>query len=216
MANQKIDVQASLAQDEAERQLYGDELAAIRAYEEEERKKYPKQALDKLLKKVNNKKSLQKKGGKYYSRRRKRRKKKRTRRRRKRRTMRRRKRRTMRRRKRRTMRRRKRGGKTCPPPDKGWYKKVGNCVQIRKTATGRTYKVSYPDDEACCPNDNYVCRIEGRGDEREPVCHFVPPPQDNANLKAEPVISPALAEIMKDLPRLDERQLLPSSSQQLG
>ena len=129
----------------------------------------------------------------------------------------RRKRRTMRRRKRRTMR--KRGGKACPPPDpktgkdKEWYREVGNCVQIRKTASGRTYKVPYPEDRACCPGEDYVCRIEGNGDEREPVCHFQPKADhdeavDFPSAPTSSLISPALATMMKDMPRLDERKLL--------
>ena len=109
MANQNTNLQAILAQDEAERQLRGDELAALRAYEKEEIKNDQKHAINQLLKKVNiypKKKSPQKKGGKYYSRRWKRRKKKRTRRRRKKKRTRR------RRKKKRTRRRRGRGGKT--------------------------------------------------------------------------------------------------------
>ena len=126
----------------------------------------------------------------------------------------RRKRRTLRRRKRRTMR--KRGGKACPPPDKPSYKKVDDCVQIRKTASGRTYKVSYPDDEACCPDEYYVCRIEGNGDKREPVCLTEKEAEAEEALaaeadyteQAEQIISPELATMLKDIPLLDERKLL--------
>jgi len=122
--------------------------------------------------------------------------------------------------------RRKRGGKACPPPDaktgkdKEWYREVGNCVQIRKTASGRTYKVPYPKDRACCPGEDYVCRIEGNGDEREPVCHFQPSADhiEAADFPSAPtsaLISPALAMMMEDMPLYDERQLL-SPSPPLG
>jgi len=61
--------------------------------------------------------------------------------------------------------RRKRGGASCPPAGMeyaDWYREIGDCKAIRKTASGRTYEVPFPKDRACCAGKNYKCVIKGK------------------------------------------------------
>ena len=65
--------------------------------------------------------------------------------------------------------RRKRGGASCPPVGMeyaDWYKEIGDCKATRKTASGRTYDVPFPDDRACCAGQHYKCVIKGKLNER--------------------------------------------------
>jgi len=65
--------------------------------------------------------------------------------------------------------RRKRGGASCPPVGMeyaDWYKEIDGCKAIRKTASGRTYEVPFPEDRACCAGKNYKCVIKGKLNER--------------------------------------------------
>jgi hypothetical protein len=68
-----------------------------------------------------------------------------------------------------------------------WYKEIDGCKAIRKTASGKTYEVPFPEDRACCAGKNYKCVIKGKlnegtgeyepflgiAEERNATCEFL-------------------------------------------